>query len=419
MAGRNPGAAIEPEPENQRHLQEWIIRNGVTKDVTVVAAAVGASEGPVTFARNSTMGHAVATPGQDTPLGTFSARMTTIDSVLLQHPHLQDRRTFLKIDVEGHEPEVIEGARRLLESRQVDAIVWERGRSYDSEAFRKRLVNMMERLSGLGYSHFRFPHETLGGPLLPYIFNHELLNVCSLAQGFLRRTSYARPVGPFVAPPRPSSVTLPVEERRRWTRKLMAARATDGARWADPANLDSGAEERAQRAAAHIAEASQILDLGAGLMKLKDFAPAGIRYTPADLVLRDPGGIVIDLNSGDFPPGSYDGIVMLELLEYLHDPHAVLTRARSAAPRLLMSYRTHNGGDTGERRAEGIFNDFTREDVLALLEATEWKPAAIEDGPGYTIFLCSAVTASTQPNASEAVERAKPGWAGLLGLGRR
>ncbi|HEY9015108.1 MAG TPA: glycosyltransferase family 9 protein, partial [Gemmatimonadales bacterium] len=29
--------AIEPEPENQRHLQEWIIRNGVTKDVTVVA----------------------------------------------------------------------------------------------------------------------------------------------------------------------------------------------------------------------------------------------------------------------------------------------------------------------------------------------------------------------------------------------
>jgi hypothetical protein len=137
------------------------------------------------------------------------------------------------------------------------------------------------------------------------------------------------------------------------------------------------------------------------------------------LVLRDASGIVIDLNSGDFPPGSYDGIVMLELLEYLHDPHAVLSRARSAAPRLLVSYRTHDGGDTGERRAEGIFNDFTREDVLALLEATEWKPAAIEDGPGYTLFLCSAVAPSTQPQSSEAVERSKAGWAGLLGLGRR
>ena len=417
--GEIPVLAIEPEPDNQRHLQEWIIRNGVAKDVTVVAAAVGASEGTVTFARNSTMGHAVAAPGQETPFGTFSARMTTIDSVLLQHPHLQDRRTFLKIDVEGHEPEVIEGARRLLESRRVEAIIWERGRSYDGEAFRKRLMNMMERLSELGYNHFRFPHETLGGPLLPYVFNHELVNVFSLAQGFLRRTSYARPLGAFVAPPRPSSVTLPVEERRRWTRKLMAARATDGARWADPANLETGAEERAQRAAAHIAEGSQILDVGAGLMKVRDFAPPGIRYTPADLVLRDAAGIVIDLNSGDFPPGSYDGIVMLELLEYLHDPHAVLRRARSAAPRLLMSYRTHDGGDTGERRAEGIFNDFTREEILALLEASEWKPAAIEDGPGYTLFLCAAVAPPTVTQPTESAERAKSGWAGLLGLGRK
>src|SRR5262249_16652811 len=28
--GEIPVLAIEPEPENQRHLQEWIIRNGVT-----------------------------------------------------------------------------------------------------------------------------------------------------------------------------------------------------------------------------------------------------------------------------------------------------------------------------------------------------------------------------------------------------
>src|SRR5207247_7990317 len=159
-------------------------------------------------------------------------------------------------------------------------------------------------------------------------------------------------------------------------------------------------EERAQRAAAHIAEGSQILDLGAGLMKVRDFAPPDIRYTPADLILRDATGIVIDLHSGDFPPGSYDGIVALELLEYLHDPHAVLMRARSAAPRLLVSYRAHDGGDTGERRADGIFNDLTREELLALLNATDWKPAAVEDGAGYTLFLCMAVTQSNPPSES-------------------
>lgn len=409
--------AIEPEPENQRHLQEWIIRNGVAQDVTVVAAAAGATEGTATFARNSTMGHAVAEPGAKAPFGTFTARVTTIDALLLQHPHLQERRTFLKIDVEGHEPEVIEGAGTLIENHRVEAIVWERGRSYDTEPYRGRLMTMMQRLSGFGYAHFRFPHETLGGPLLPYLFNHELVNVLSLGANFLRRTSYARPVGPDVAPPRPSSVSLPVEERRRWTRALMAARGTDGGRWADPANLEPGAEERARRGAAHIAEASQILDLGAGLMKLREFAPPGIRYIPADLTLRDPAGIVVDLNSGDFPPGSYDGIVMLELLEYLHDPQGVLARARGAAPRLLVTYRVHGGGDTGERRAEGIFNDFTRDEMVALLEATDWKTVATDDGPGYTLFLCRAGSRSAKLN--EADPRAKSGWAGRLGLGRR
>jgi FkbM family methyltransferase len=409
--------AIEPEPENLRRLQEWIIQNNAAQDVTVVAAAAGAREGTVTFARNSTMGHAVAEPGAKTPFGTFAARATTVDAALQQHPKLLGRRTFLKIDVEGHEPEVIEGAGALIESGRVEAIVWERGRSYDEEPHRGRLLQMMERLSELGYAHFRFPHETLGGPLLPYVFNHELVNVFSLGRSFLRRTSYARPPGPYVAPNRPSSVALPVEERRRWTRSLMAARATDGARWADPANLEPGAEERARRAAAHIAEGSHILDLGAGLMKLRDLAPPGIRYTPADLVLRDTGGIVVDLNAGDFPPGAYDGVVMLEVLEYLHDPQGVLARARSAAPRLLLSYRAHGGGDPGERRAEGIFNDFTREEVLDLLEETDWKAVGIEEGPGCTLFLCRAVSRAAK--ISEGGGRARSGWAGRLGLGRK
>jgi hypothetical protein len=279
------------------------------------------------------------------------------------------------------------------------------------------MAAMMDRLSKLGYAHFRFPHETLGGPLLPYVFNHELVNVLSLGSSFLRRTSYARPPGAYVAPNRRSSVALPVEERRRWTKLLIAARSTDGARWADPANLEAGSHERAERAAAHIAEGSHILDLGAGLMKLRDAAPPGIRYTPADLILRDPAGLVVDLNSGDFPAGTFDGIVMLEVLEYMHDPQGVLARARSAAPRLILSYRSHRGGDTGERRAEGIFNDFTREEILSLLEAADWKPVATEDGPGYTLYLCRALSRSAR--ISEADARARNGWAGRLGLGRK
>jgi hypothetical protein len=152
-------------------------------------------------------------------------------------------------------------------------------------------------------------------------------------------------------------------------------------------------------------------------MKLREFAPAGIRYTPADLVLRDSAGVSIDLNSGDFPGGAYDGAVMLEVLEYMHDAHGVLSRARSAASRLLLSYRLHDGSDTGERRADGIFNDFTREQILELLEASDWKPVAVEDGPGYALFLCRALSRSARLTAGDG--RARSGLAGRLGLGRR
>ena len=385
--------------------------------MSIVAAAAGATEGTVTFARNSTMGHAIAEPGVKAPFGTFAARVTTIDALVQQHAKLLGRRTFLKIDVEGHEPEVIEGARALIESGRVEAIIWERGRSYDEAPHRARLMAMMERISKLGYAHFRFPHETLGGPLLPYLFNHELVNVLSLGSSFLRRTSYARPPGPMsrrTGPPRSRS---PVEERRRWTKLLIAARCNRWGALGRPRQSRAGAEERARRAAVHIAEGSHILDLGAGLMKLREFAPDDIRYTPADLVLRDPAGLVVDLNSGDFPAGGYDGVVMLEVLEYMHDLQGVLARARTAAPRLIMSYRNHRGGDTGERRAEGIFNDFTREEILSLLEATDWKPVATEEGPGYTLYLCRALSRAAR--ISEADARAKNGWAGRLGLGRK
>jgi hypothetical protein len=108
---------------------------------------------------------------------------------------------------------------------------------------------------------------------------------------------------------------------------------------------------------------------------------------------------------------------MLELLEYIHDPQGVLARARSAAQRLLLSYRVHGGGDTGERRADGLFNDLTREEVLALLEATDWKAAAMEEGPGYTLFLCRALSRAAR--LSEGDGRARSGWAGRLGLGRK
>jgi len=202
-ASRWPGEvkvlAIEPAPENVTELRHWIARNGLERDVMVVPAGAGAEEGSATFARNSTMGHGVAQPGDKTPFGTFTAPIVTIDSLVERLPELARRRTFLKIDVEGHEPEVMAGARRLVQSGRVEAIVWERGRTYDREPHTGRLLAMMRELAELGYAHHRLPHETLGGPLIPYVPNHELVNVFSLGRSFLRKDSYARPPAPVPA----------------------------------------------------------------------------------------------------------------------------------------------------------------------------------------------------------------------------
>lgn len=102
--------AFEPNPQTALALRENLQRNGVT-NVTVVEAAVSDREGQLIFSDT-------ADPATNRILtgGGEGVRVTalTIESFCLEHGI--DRIDFLKIDVEGAELSVLEGARNLFEA---------------------------------------------------------------------------------------------------------------------------------------------------------------------------------------------------------------------------------------------------------------------------------------------------------------
>jgi len=170
---------------------------------------------------------------------------------------------------------------------------------------------------------------------------------------------------------------VPDDARAQRTESLIAAKASDLGRWRDSANLASQWADRSKLAAALIGSgARRVLDVGAGDMALRGFLPADCDYTPADIVSRGPDCLVADLNQQQFPPGQYDCVTFLGLLEYLHDPSWALVMAARAAPALVVSYCADTSGDRAYRRGLGWVNDFTKAAFEEALAVAGWSPTA-------------------------------------------
>ncbi len=106
--------AVEPDPGTMRSLKRNIEANGITDRITFVEAALGAQPAVARF-----------TVGQDTTnrvvkeggAETREVKVRTLDEILEGlHP------VFIKIDVEGYEPELIAGAPKTLRSPSLLAI---------------------------------------------------------------------------------------------------------------------------------------------------------------------------------------------------------------------------------------------------------------------------------------------------------
>ena len=125
-------------------------------------------------------------------------------------------------------------------------------------------------------------------------------------------------------------------------------------------------------------------------MALREVIGTDCRYQPADLLPYADNTIVVDLNQGQFPEGEWDAVAALELFEYIHDVPALLRRCRASARRLVFTYRLRDRQDITARREKGWFNDFSRDEMRAMLQRTGWTAIAEKVPRSGLPYLCAA-----------------------------
>lgn len=96
-------------------------------------------------------------------------------------------------------------------------------------------------------------------------------------------------------------------------------------------------DRRTRQAAAWLAGEPGVVDIGCGLMPLRDHLPAGTRYVPVDIVDRGPGTVLTDLNADPLPRFGERAAAMLGVVEYVTDLPRLFAQLRQF-DRVVLSY---------------------------------------------------------------------------------
>jgi len=183
--------AIEPHPGNSARLRGWVELNQLETDILVIPKAIGEREGVLPmWLSGSSMGHSLRTGAHEVGSTAMEVGVTTVDRLLVDHPHLQWRRVILKIDVEGCELEVLTGAQQLFATGNVAAVIWEKGAFHSRAAQDRRDTAVFDFLDVRGFEHFYMEDETLGGRIIPVDRRDLLCNIYSLVRNFPRNERY-------------------------------------------------------------------------------------------------------------------------------------------------------------------------------------------------------------------------------------
>jgi FkbM family methyltransferase len=137
--------AFEPHPANALRLIENIELNRVS-NVEVVRAAASSFEGTVAMAESSPMMHSVESTG------SLRVECTTLDAFIESGSLRVD---LIKVDVEGHELEVLKGAISLLQT-QHPAVVCEVDDGH-LKSMRTSAAELRLFLNRLGYREYDLP----------------------------------------------------------------------------------------------------------------------------------------------------------------------------------------------------------------------------------------------------------------------
>ncbi len=166
--------AYEPHPQVfellARNVERWRRRPSIA-EIATERAAVSARTGTARLASSlrSAENMGLASLHDDDAAADDGVELVEVSVVRLDDALGERSVGLLKIDVEGHEPEVLRGARELLEARRVRDIVFE-----DHEPYPDACTEIVE---GAGYTLLALDNDLLGlrlrgpadrGPLRPW-----------------------------------------------------------------------------------------------------------------------------------------------------------------------------------------------------------------------------------------------------------
>lgn len=142
------GVAFEPVPSTYERLVENIRLNRLDETVRCVNKGVGARQGSIAFTADSNaVNHALASDEQSD--NTVTVDITSLDVALRA-----DSPTLIKIDVEGYETLVVEGAVETLRKKALLAVIMELNGNCNRYGFdESRIVDVMFAHGFQAYSY--------------------------------------------------------------------------------------------------------------------------------------------------------------------------------------------------------------------------------------------------------------------------
>ena len=139
-----PIHTFEPIKENIQTIKNNLKANSVESKVRLNPVALSKKEGFGCMKKNASLFSSYLSE-VSTKNSNNSIEVTTLDSYCLRHNigHLD----VLKIDVEGHEPDVIEGAKEIINKKKIGVIILEVHPNFES------FYNFLEHM---GFEFFRY-----------------------------------------------------------------------------------------------------------------------------------------------------------------------------------------------------------------------------------------------------------------------